>query len=158
MIKTITLLGAGKSNSALALAFALKAPDGYLVEVFDTNQHATHELRSKLKQLGLKSPAIWFSKNAANATWGADVIVLDLPSRNIMPMLRDIKGAPNDKALITSISDVAPKTSEVMLAFIKTAGLTYLNYNAKKIQSVWKKAGIHTYLPPEEQLALNFDQ
>lgn len=142
MIKTITLLGAGKSNSDLALAFARKAPDGHLVEVFDADVQAIRKLRQTLSGLQLKSPAVWFSNSAKDAAWGSDVIVLDLPSQKILPMLCSLEDAPNERAIVTSAHKIPSKTADAMRDFIKSSNLQYLDYESEKIKAIWEQAGV----------------
>lgn len=161
MIKTIALLGAGKISSALAVAFALKAPDGHLVEVFDDDDRALKKVRDTLKGLKLKSHSVWFSNSIKNATWGSDVIVLDMPARQIMPTLKQMEDGPNKRALVTSAIDLPDRTSQAMQEFIKNAGLQYARYESENLKSVWTKAGFYSASKEERvqfQAAFKFDK
>lgn len=154
MIKTISIIGVGKTGSALALAFAEQAPDGYLVEVFDPNKEATLPLRQKIAQRELSPDTIWFSNSARDATWGADVVVLDLPAQKLSSVLLDIGDTPNEGALAILAQPHTRGDITKLKPFLSTARLVLAPADNSKLRRIWENAGVEYPVQRQTELPL----
>ena len=142
MIKTIAIIGAGKAGMYLALAFAKASPEGYVVEIFDESKQALAKVRSQPPISGGKAGSLWFSKSAHNAAWGADVVVLDMPSMRLLPALRALIDAPNDNAIITIASTANPHIIARLKSLAKESGRRFALPCEPVLLRVWQVAGI----------------
>lgn len=140
MIKTIAILGAGKRGSAIAQAFARTKPDGYMVDMYDPNPVALENLRKQIDRGPRKENSVWFSTSYHAAAWGADVLVLDLPSSKLLPALKAIGQAPNTNALVMLAQDPTEEDAETLKKMIKKSDLKLVSPDHKKMIALWQQA------------------